>query len=119
MREIIENSKITKHRIHEPTAGEIIDVLKANGSESSETLSTEYMCSYVSFTSCVGTIQSYSSLLYDWEMPRLFDLPKDGFYKRDILNIVSAALEKNPEWKSYSLNEAILNALTDYYHSKG
>jgi hypothetical protein len=49
-------------------------------------------------------------------MPGIFDFPEDGFYKRDILNIVSTALENNPKWRDMPLNNVMIAALMEYYN---
>ena len=113
-----EGLKITKYQVHEPFAGEIIDVMNSRSPNSTEKLTTEYMCSDLCFTMCLSTIQSYSNFLSELRMPGLFDFPEDGFYKRDILNIVSTALENNPEWRDMPLNNVMIAALMECFNPK-
>ena len=74
-----EGLKITKHHIHDPSAGEIIDVMNSRRPNSTEKLTTEYMCSDLCFTMCLSTIQSYSNFLSELRMPGLLIFQKMAF----------------------------------------
>ena len=113
-----EDLKITKYHVHDTNAGEIIDAMNSRSPNSTEKLTMEYMGSDLCFTMCLSTIQAYSNFLSELSMPGLFDFPEDGYYKRDILNIVSTALENNPKWRDMPLNNVMIAALMECFDPK-
>ena len=113
-----EDVKITIHHLFDLSSGEVVDELLARSPDATEEPSMPYMLSDMVFTACLATMLSYAEFASEMQIDRLFDFPEDGVYKRDILNIVSAFLEEDPEFRAQPLTKVMLAALIDFYNPR-